>query len=174
MREARYDPMVVQPRFRITSPNCEPARGDLISYPHRFETRDVLVRDLAERRKPRVGDDRLEPRAVMELAAVAIDQHSARVQRRETPELRVDEPEPVHHVLDVLVWAATLPDVLLDRIRARREDDHAIRLPAIADGEHAMELRVILGWILDDMCLERDARAFEQDHAIRIVVRRLD
>src|SRR5262245_13479632 len=130
---------------------------------------EFLVGNFGEHRQARGLDDRDEPRALVKLHLIAVDDDRVRITRREPPKLAVDQPEAPHHVLGALVRAVSLSDVLLDRIGVRREDDDPIRIPRVANRQHLAEFRVILRRVFGDVPLECDARALEEDDFARTI-----
>ena len=107
----------------------------------------------------------------MELHVVAVDDDRVGIERRQPPELAIDQLKPPHHVLGILVRPVAEPDVLLDRARARGQDDRPIRIPPVADREHVAQRGMVFVWILGHVRFERDARAFEEDHPIVAIAR---
>src|SRR5262245_4223580 len=130
---------------------------------------EFLVGDFGEHRQARGLDDRDQPRALVELHVIAVDDDRVRITRREPPKLGVDQPEAPHHVLGALVRPISLSDVLLDRIGVRREDNDSIRIPRVANRQHLAEIRVVLRRVLGDVRLERDACTLEEDDFARTI-----
>ncbi len=89
---------------------------------------------------------------------------------RQPPELGVNQPEAPHHVLDVFVGAVPQPDMFLNRVAARGQDDHPVRVPASPIVRTPPESVVIGRRVFRDVRFECDARAFEEDHLVRRVV----
>ena len=83
-----------------------------------------------------------EPSAFVEFLAVAVDDDGVRIARRQPAERVIDQPKPAHHVLDIFVIATAKADVLLDGVGARRQHDHAVRVPAVADLEDLAQGRM--------------------------------
>src|SRR5687767_5333482 len=159
-------------RSTLSSPSFRRGsfRSSLRSVSPRGPAVELPVRDLREWRQPGRGDDRLEALAFMELDPIAVDDDRVRIGRGEPAELRVDESKAPRHVLDLLVRAPPLQDVLLDGVGARRQDNDAVGIPAIADGKDLAKPVVRFFRILHDVGFESDPRPFDEDHAIRPVM----
>src|SRR5215471_18037317 len=78
-----------------------------------------FVRNLLKRGQAGGLDDMREAGTFVKLEAIPVDDDGIPKLGREPPELRVDQSEAPHHVVDVLVRAVAELDVLLDRVRAR-------------------------------------------------------